>query len=88
MAIKEIKLKDKSNYQSHRHSIMIAREIYILYKLSRSKYNSFTILLHDIECNPEAYDDYKQLDTVYLITSFEKIDLHSFMKNKSPVSDK
>lgn len=50
-AIKVIKLKSSDEYVSHRHIIMVAREIYLLVKLSRLKHNTFTIKLHDIMVN-------------------------------------
>ena len=49
VAIKIINLiTNRSEALTVKHLIMISREIYILYKLSKMKENSFTIRLFDI----------------------------------------
>lgn len=83
VAVKVIKMKTDSDYVAHRHAIMVAREIYILYKMTCMEHNSFTILLFDICCNAEAYHDPSLLETIYLVTSFERVDVHSVMQLKS-----
>jgi len=78
-AVKIIKLKDKSEYVMRRHALMVAREVYILNKLSRDKNNNFTIRLLDVETNPEAHEDFSKLHTVYLVSNFEQTDLNELM---------
>lgn len=75
VAIKEIHFIDKSDYHLNRHSLMVARELYLLAKLSKIKNNGFTIHLLDVFVNPEAHEDYSLLNTLYLITSYQKLDL-------------
>jgi serine/threonine protein kinase len=79
VAIKKIKINDNSDYISRRHAIMVCRELYILYKLTKEKTNTYTIQLVDVQVNPEAYEDSKKLHTLYLITNLEKVDLSTLM---------
>ena len=58
---------------------MVCRELYILFKLTKEKTNTYTIQLVDVQVNPEAYDDSKNLHTLFLITNLEKVDLSSLM---------
>lgn len=62
---------------------MISREVYILYKLSKMKENSFTIRLFDIQYNEEAKEDSKKLHTLYLITQFEETDMQALLSSNS-----
>lgn len=76
---------DNNEYVNHRHLIMVAREIYLLVKLTRMKNNTFTIKLADIKVNKEGENDYNQITTIFLVTNFETIDLQKLMKTKSEI---
>jgi hypothetical protein len=54
VAIKEIKLRGGN---SRKHLLMIAREVYILHKLSQEKNNEYTVKVREMFTNPEADTD-------------------------------
>ena len=61
---------------------MLAREVYILYKLSFLKHNSYTILVYDVFVNDEAHENPADLDTLYIVTSYEPYDMGTLLKLK------
>lgn len=62
-----------------KHLIMIAREIYILQKLAKLAENQYTIRMLDLHVNEGAENDPNLLETIYLVTNFEQIDLATLM---------
>lgn len=71
VAIKVIKLRIETELMATKHAIMIARELYILSKLSKLRANIYTISLLDAFANPEAYFDPSKLETVFLVSNVE-----------------
>lgn len=62
---------------------MVAREVYILQKLSKMKGNIFTIKLIDLVANDEAYEDQDKLSTLCIITNYERLDLSALLTLKT-----
>lgn len=61
--------------------VLVAREIYILNKLTLMPNNTFTIQLLDLFVNSEADEDPEKLNTVYMVTNYEKTDMSSLMQS-------
>lgn len=76
-------MQDWSKYMEHKHCLMIAREVYILRKLTKMESNHFTIKLVDLLANEEAFADNEQLKTLYLVTNFEEMDMNAFLHQDS-----
>lgn len=69
-----------------RHLLLIAREIYLLKKLSSFRTNSFTTELLDAFVNDEAINDPQKLSSVFLVSPLENGNLAQIV-NKSGVLD-
>lgn len=85
VAIKAIELKAQGSKEGHQHLLMIAREIYILCRLSVMEHNNFTVKLLDIDVNPEAWSDASALSTIYLVSDYMPCDLYSLMQSKNEI---
>lgn len=81
VALKVIDIMEDSESRQRRHLIMIARELYILQKLSRMSENQYTIKLLDLFTNKEAETDVNQLSTIYMFSTLEPTDLSTMMAN-------
>lgn len=68
------------------HLNMIAREVYIMKKLSQFKENFFTVRLLDATMNDEAFKDPSMLEEIFLIMELELTSLSSIMKDKNETS--
>lgn len=85
-ALKVIEVLGEQNRKTHKHLIMISRELYILYKLSTMKENTFTIKLVDVFMNDEAYQDPTKLKKLFLVTNLENFDLSSLFTKTNLLS--
>lgn len=61
---------------------MLARELQILFKLSRQENNQFTVNLLDAFVNQEAEKDSKKLNKIYLVMEYYDFDLMKLLSNK------
>lgn len=85
VAIKKIIVNLAEN-KVHRHLLLIAREIYILKKLSSMRGNSFTPQLLDAFVNDEAIEDPQNLTSVFMVVPYEVGNLAQVV-NKNGVLD-
>lgn len=82
VALKSIKLQDEPQLL-HLQLVMLAREMQILFKLSRQENNQFTVNLLDAFVNKEATTDSKQLNKIYLVMEYFDFDLLKLLSNKA-----
>lgn len=87
VALKSIKLHDDPKLL-HLQLIMLARELQLLFKLSRQENNQFTVQLLDAFVNEEAIENSKSLSKVYLVMEFYDFDLMKLLQNKVNVISK
>lgn len=82
VALKSIKLQEDQNLLQLQ-LIMLARELQILFKLSRQENNQFTVALLDAFVNQEAESNPKQLNKIYLVMEYYDFDMMKLLSNKS-----
>jgi serine/threonine protein kinase len=74
VALKSIKMQNDSS-SLHMQLIMLAREMQILFKLSRQENNQFTVALLDAFVNKEAEENFKELTKIYLVMEYYEFDM-------------
>lgn len=75
VAIKKIEIT-LNHPQTHRHLVMVCRELQILYKLAMLKDNFYTVRLLDAFVPQYAEQDPSTLDCLFLVTDFYEYDLN------------
>ena len=80
VALKSIKLQAEEG-MLQLQLVMLARELQILFKLSRQDNNQFTVSLLDAFTNQEAEEDSTKLTKMYLVMEFFDFDLQKLLGN-------